>query len=50
MGRRDFRHHEAKKPKKDARKIPVTNILAPPPPVVEVIKIKGKKEAREEEG
>ena len=46
MGSRDKRQKETKKPKKDARKIPVTNILAPPPPVVEVIK-KGKKEPRE---
>ena len=45
MGSRDKRQKETKKPKKDARKMPVANILAPPPPVVEVIK-KGKKEAR----
>ena len=48
MGSRDKRQKEAKKPKRDARKVPVTNILAPPPPVVEAIKLKGKKEAREE--
>jgi hypothetical protein len=49
MGRRDFKQREPKKAKKDTRKIPITNILAPPPPLVEVIKIKGKKEAREDE-
>ena len=48
MGSRDKRQKEAKKPKRDARKVPVTNVLAPPQPVVEVIKLKGKKEAREE--
>lgn len=47
MGRKDFRHREAKKPKKDAKKISVTSVL-PPPMVVEVVK-KGKKEPREEE-
>ena len=46
MGSRDKRQKEAKKPKKDSRKMPVTSILAPPPPEVEVIR-KGKK-AREE--
>jgi len=46
MGSRDKRQKETKKPKKDARKIQVTSILAPPPPAVEVIK-KGKKESRE---
>ena len=48
MGSRDKKQRETKKPKKDARKIPVTNILAPPPPVVEVIR-KGKKDREEEE-
>ena len=48
MGSRDKKQRETKKPKRDARKMPVTNILAPPQPVVEVIKLKGKKEAREE--
>ena len=47
MGRRDYRHRESKKPKKDAKKISVDTIL-PPPATVEVIK-KGKKEGKEEE-
>jgi len=47
MGRRDYRHRESKKPKKDAKKISVDTIL-PSPVTVEVIK-KGKKESREEE-
>ncbi len=47
MGRRDYRHREPKKPKKDAKKISVDTIL-PPPATVEVIK-KGKKEVKEEE-
>jgi len=42
MGRRDFRHREAKKAKKDTKKISAETIL-PPPTTVEVIK-KGKKE------
>ncbi len=48
MGRRDFRRHEAKKPKKMARKASVTDIL-PPPMTVEVAKKKGKRETGEEE-
>ena len=47
MGRRDYRHREPKKSKKDAKKISADTIL-PPPVTVEVIK-KGKKEAREGE-
>ncbi len=47
MSRRDYRHRESKKPKKDAKKILADTIL-PPPVTVEVIK-KGKKEARGEE-
>ena len=47
MGRRDFRHREPKKPKKDAKKISAATVL-PPPVTVEVIK-KGKKEPKEEE-
>lgn len=48
MGRRDYRHREQKKPKKDARKASVAPILTPPV-TVEVIK-KGKKEREGEEG
>ena len=44
MGRRDYRHREPKKPKKDAKKISVAEILTSPA-AVEVIR-KGKKEAK----
>jgi hypothetical protein len=47
MGRRDYRHREAKKLKKSAKKISVETIL-PSPATVEVIK-KGKKEPETEE-
>jgi len=47
MGRRDYRHREPKKPKKEAKKIVAETIL-PPPVTVEVIK-KGKKEPKVEE-
>ncbi len=46
MGRRDYRHREPKKPKKD-KKIAATTILSPPV-TVEVIK-KGKKSKEGEE-
>lgn len=46
MGKRDFRHHEAKKPKKGAKKPLVTEVLSTPT-VVEVIKAKGKKDKSE---
>jgi len=47
MGRRDFRHRESKKPKKDAKKAPTTAVFQPPA-TVEVIK-RGKKEKGEGE-
>jgi len=47
MGKRDYRHREPKKSKKDAKRITVETIL-PSPETVEVIK-KGKKEVKEEE-
>ena len=47
MGKRDFRHREPKKHKKDAKRISPETMLTLPP-TVEVIK-KGKKEAKEEE-
>jgi hypothetical protein len=47
MGRRDYRHRETKKAKKDTSKISAATIL-PTPTTVEVIK-RGKKKAGEEE-
>jgi len=47
MGRRDYRHREPKKPKKDAKKVSAASIL-PPSITVEAIK-KGKKEREVEE-
>jgi len=47
MGKRDYRHREPKKSKRDARKVSPATIL-PSPTTVEVIK-KGKKERKEEE-
>ena len=46
MGKRDFRHRESKKPKKDAKKESLAGIL-PLPVTVEIIK-KGKKEKTKE--
>ncbi len=46
MGKRDYRHRETKKTKKDAKMTPVTTIIQPPA-TVEVIK-KGKKETEKE--
>lgn len=46
MGRRDYRHREPKKPKKDAKKVSAT--ILPPVANVEVVK-KGKKRREEEE-
>ncbi|MFQ5996180.1 MAG: hypothetical protein ACE5KP_00960 [Dehalococcoidales bacterium] len=47
MGRRDYRHREPKKQKKDAKKIPPITIISPPVQV-EVVK-KGKKKREEAE-
>ena len=47
MGRRDYRHREPKKAKKEIKKISPTTIL-PPPMTVEVVK-KGKKKQEVEE-
>jgi len=47
MGRRDYRHREAKKPKRDTKKILAETVL-PSPTTVEVIK-KGKREPKAEE-
>lgn len=47
MGRRDYRHREPKKAKKDSKKAsPLTSVLPTEQPV-EVIKVKGKKEQPE---
>ena len=48
MGRRDYRHREPKKIKRDARKLPQVSI-SPAPVNVEVVK-KGKKKEEEAEG
>ncbi|MBE0479595.1 MAG: hypothetical protein IBX68_01300 [Dehalococcoidia bacterium] len=47
MGKRDYRHREAKKPKKSAKKSTVSEIL-PMPTVVEVVK-KSKKDRQLDE-
>jgi len=51
MGRRDIVRHEAKKPKKDAKKPILTAAInpIPAPPPVEVIKKKRKQEEEFEE-
>ena len=43
MGKRDYRHHEPKKSKKEAKKPLVPQSILPAPVTVEVIKTKGKK-------
>ena len=43
MGKRDYRHHEPKKPRKEAKKPLVPQSILPAPVTVEVIKTKGKK-------
>ena len=47
MGKRDFRHHEAKKPKRDAKKTSVSDLISPPMAVEVLGKKKRKKEADE---
>jgi len=47
MGRRDYRHREPKKNKREAKRISPTTIL-PPPMTVEVVK-KGKRKREVEE-
>ena len=47
MGKRDYRHREPKKAKKDVRKLPPVSIL-PTPVNVELIK-KGRKKGEGEE-
>ena len=47
MGKRDYRHRETKKTKKDATKLSVVPIITAPS-VVEVVKKKKKKKEEEE--
>ena len=47
MGSRDFRKRETKKPKKDAKKVTVADILSPSE-TVEVIKKPRRKQEEEE--
>jgi len=42
MGKRDFRHREPKKPKKEVKK-PSSGSILPTPTTVEVIKKRGRK-------
>ena len=49
MGKRDYRHRESKKPKKDAKKIVPINIIQPPVQVEVIGKGKKKREGVEEE-
>ena len=48
MGRKDYGGREAKKPKKDAKKRVVSEVISQPV-TVQVIKTKGKKEQPPEE-
>lgn len=47
MGRRDYRHRETKKPKKDAKKIPTVNTVVTPANVEVIRKVRSKKEEEE---
>ncbi len=49
MGRRDYRHHEPKKPRKDAKKLSPVTILPHQSAEVQVIKKERKKREEEEE-
>ena len=48
MGRRDFAKAEKKKPRKDAKKATISNVVQEPRPEVEVIR-RGKKPKEGEE-
>lgn len=50
MGKRDFRHRESKKPKKDAKQTPIVTIIQPLTTVAVVKKGKKEKGDTEEEG
>ena len=47
MGRRDYRHREPKKAKKDAKKLPPVSILKTPVNVEVIKKVKKKEEEAE---
>jgi len=49
MGKRDYRHRESKKPKKDSRKMVGTSSTQPPATVEVVKRGKKKREAEVEE-
>ena len=49
MSRRDYRHRESKKPKKDAKKLPPVSVLTTPANVEVVKKEKKKREDEEAE-
>ena len=49
MGRRDYRHREPKKQKRDAKKIAPIEIIQPPVQVEIIKKGKKKREGEEEE-
>ena len=49
MGKRDFAKREARKPKKDAKKLPPTNIIEPTAEVEVIRKGKKPREGEEEE-
>ena len=49
MGKRDFRHRESKKPKKDAKQTPIVTIIQPS--TKEVLELaKNREKARKEKG
>ena len=48
MGKRDYRHREEKKPKKEAKKVTTASVLQVPT-TVDVARHKGKKEEFPEE-
>ena len=47
MGRRDYRHRETKKPKKDAKKTPAVNTIITPANVEVIRKVRKKREEEE---